>query len=1089
MQGNFASLHVHSQFSPLDSVASADEYVKRAVEVGITSIALTDHGKLGGHRELQRACQGTDIKPILGVETYYSPTDRFDRRTKANRQDGTSIYDHLILLAMNENGLRNLNKINAEAWQTGFYNKPRIDKELLELYGEDIIVSSACMSGPIAKPFREGNDHFAYERAEWFKDRFGDRFYIEIMTENDAELNTKLLTLADDLQIKPILTEDCHYVWPQDLWIEQAMLVIATSPKRIPGASIDQVKNASIMEKFNHLYGKDRQMSFEDLSVYMAGREFREKQLANQGIFRDDLFENTLEIADQIEEYPYFKGLSLLPSIDSPQEKLERMAWAGFKKRGLSGKIAEDRIKYELSVIRDKDFSIYFVIVNDILAWCREQGIRTGFGRGSSSNYLLCYCLGITEVDSLKYDLVPERFLDPDRPDWPDVDMDVQDDRRDEVKAFIEKKYGHVASISTLVYYQAKNGLKDAATALGISFSEANAAIKDLDPKLAFDQYLFNDSSRAFHKKYPDVLTIAQKLQGKLKNTGMHPGGIVISREPLENVAPIETAAVKGKDIRQPLIAYDMNEAEEIGLIKMDLLGLRDLAVIDDCLALLKKKGIDIDVMKIPLDDADTFKMLADGFTKGIFQAQGSAFHRWIMETGVTCFEDLIIGTSIARPGPMNTVGPIYKRRLRKEEAVSYVHPVMEQYLKGTLGVIIFQESVLQLLTNLAGFSMKEANQARRIIAKKKDPALLQVFKQKFMDGLAENGVRGKNAIKLWSDIEAHTGYSFGRGHAVAYSLLTNAMAYLKCHHPQEFILALLQHEKEDMAITDYLIEAKRMGINILMPHVNKSEKNFSIEGDAIRIGLTNVKFIAEKNVAPIIQNRPFKSYADIKTLMAKKGGINSRVVSSLLKVNAIPFDDTPKDPNWRDNLYEYLKIPQANTILPPKIASQMIVSSDYEESVPCLFSGMVRNVKNGPNWTLIEMLDAEGTLSFFTEPGIEMVKGNSYVVCLAGKSLQFHFDINEFNPKLDHPVVKYLKLQAPLCNDGEFYLLSMNSRKTRANNRMATIVYANKDKKLLSAMVFPKQWSAATAKLIPGTFNKIQTGLTDDGARFVTTI
>lgn len=1088
-----ASLHTHSQRSPLDSIATFTEYVAHAPKVGITAVSATDHGRTTGHRELQRAVRGTDIKAILGLEGYFSPTDRFDRRSKQARKDGTSVYDHLVIHAMNENGLKNLNAMNTEAWNSGFYHMPRVDKELLEQYNEDLIVTSACISGPIAKMLREdqpggANEEEAYERASWFQKVFGDRFYIELMADNDPDLNHKLLLLADTLGIKPIVTEDCHYVTKDDLWIEEAFLILSTNQKRIQGRSIldDQIKNKSFVEKYNYIWGKERPMTFQEFSIYMAGRDLREVQFADQGIDRKDIFENTLEIADRIGEYPYFENLNLLPTPkqQDPQKRLEQLAREGLSARGMTTKEDKERLEYELDIIKQKGFASYFLIVSYMLKFCRKNKIRVGFGRGSAAGSLVCYSLRITEINPMEEGLIFERFLDLDRTDWPDVDVDVQHSRRAEVKAELARQFGYVASIATKNMFKEKNSLKDAANVLGIPFSEANKAVKDLDPENAFDKYL----QSPFHKKYPDVYKLASKFEGKIKNTGMHAGGLVVSREPIQHYVPMETAN-GGKDLpRIPIIGYDMGETEEIGFIKMDFLGLKDWTIVDDCLAIIEEKtGKYIDHLEIPVDDPAVLKMLSDGYTEGVSQAQGHAFTKWILDTGVSSFKDLVIGTSIARPGPMTTIGEIYKRRLRGEEVVTYDHSVMEQHLKETLGVIVYQEQLMFMIRDLAGMSMKEANQVRRVVAKKKDPKLLKEFKEKFIAGASEK-VSKERAEQLWHDVEAHSGYSFNKSHAVAYSRQTNVMAWLKYYYPQYFMYALLKNEEDKDRTTDFLIEAKRLGVKVLLPDVNKSGPNYTIEGDGIRIGLGNVKYISEATSKPIIVNRPYRNFDHFKRVSeTKKSGINKRAVDSLVAINAFKdFTDNPSPDDWRSNLYEYVGIPsKAVNNLPPKVTLQMTTALDYDEEEPNVFMGMVRSIKMTDTWGRIEMLDGEtGVVSCFIKPDEQIEKGKTYVT-VSDKSMYDYIEVDDLKPSSTSPIAKYLKIGAPMAEEDEYFILAVKSRKTKAGATMATVVFADWHKKLYKCTVWPSDWITVYSKVKPGTFVKLMTELNDKGDRF----
>jgi DNA polymerase-3 subunit alpha len=1104
----FASLHVHTQHSPMDSIASSADYRKRGEELGYTAVANTDHGKDSNHREHQLAFAGSDIKPILGTEMYFSVTDRFDKRAKAKRSDGTSVYNHLIVLAKNENGLKNLNRLNEIGWNEGFYSKPRIDREILERYNEDLIVTSACMSGPVAQALLNNQEEQAYGRAQWFKEVFGDRFYIEVMTENSPELNNDLLMLADTLGIAPVLTEDTHYVWPEELWIEEAFLISATKPKQIKGRTYGNFKapkSVSHGEKmialYNHLYGSRAEleaegksrMEFQDFNLYMAGREFREAEMSKQGIDRADIFDNTVAIADRIEEYPFYKNLNLLPKpkASDPMKTLREKVKAGAKKRGTWGSPEHDaQRERELKIIEDKGKANYFVMANNMAAWAEKENIFQGFGRGSAPGFLTCYELGMTGFDPLPWNLVPERFMDPERNDNPDWDWDISDRRKPEVFRYLQRQHKNVSAIATFNTYKVKNSLKDAASILCIPFKEANDAIEGMpDINATWEHYLESDQGKAFHAKYPEVYELARKFEGRIKNSGMHPAGVVITNEPASNYFPIESAADKDSDSgeRKPLIAYDMSIVEEMGGIKYDLLGLKTLSVCEDAVnAIYDRTGVLLKMKDIPLDDPDVFEMLSSGKTKGIFQAEGHAFTNWIKQTGVTSFNDIVIGTSIARPGPMNTVGPIYKRRLAGEEVVSYVHPVMEKRLEETLGCIVYQEQVMFTMTDLAGMSMGKANEVRRVVSKKKDPALLEKYRDEFLSGAIQK-ISLDAAERLWHDIEAHAGYSFNKAHAVAYSMLTNATAWLKYHYPLEYMYALIKNEKDSGKITEYIIEAKSLGVKILLPHVNKSAAAMSIEDDAIRMGLSNIKFISDKLAERLIALRPIENYKQLEdAVFTKGGGLNSRVLQALNTVGAAEFKDNPKTGKEKSNYFEYLGIPASMTgDLPEKITSQLTQAQAYDENEPAIVLGMVKDIRKGAGWSIVELLDATGTMSFFTGEDSPLQKGQMYLCLIAEKRLHRHLPVDEVKPTNAHELISWLKFQAPVCDDGEAFILAFSGRVTKSKKRMATIVYGLKGKEILTCTVWPSDYPRAFSSCKPGTIVKLQTTLNESGDRF----
>lgn len=479
---NYTELHLHDYYSTLDGLNSPEEYMVRAKELGMTHLAQTNHGTLGGHREFQRAAAGAGITPILGLEAYISPTDRFDRRAATKREDGTSVYNHIILLARDEAGLRTLNRLSQQAWEEGFYSKPRIDRELLFGDNEGLIVLSGCLSGMVTKALEAGDRDRALSIASEFKEALGDRFYIEVQGHNPEHLNLGLLDVADTLGIKPVATSDCHYARKEDLWLEEAMLILSTGPKKNHGFNLAEAKKKDILDRLEYLY-PERKMTFVEFEIFLRDRETNLELFEKQGIVREDIYSNTMEIASRIGDYPYYSGLDLLPNPDNddPDRALRIKAVSALKKMGLyDNPVYRARIEEELDIIIAKGFSSYILVVEDIMSWARSRGIPVGPGRGSAAGSLICYALGITSVDPIEYGLLFFRFIDPARDDLPDVDMDFGDRRRPEVKEYVRQKYGHAASIATFNTFGGKSSLKDAARVLGIPLADVNRATKNL---------------------------------------------------------------------------------------------------------------------------------------------------------------------------------------------------------------------------------------------------------------------------------------------------------------------------------------------------------------------------------------------------------------------------------------------------------------------------------------------------------------------------------------------------------------------------------------------------------------------------------
>ena len=622
----YVPLHLHSHFSLLDGVATPEEYVKRAKDLGMPGLALTDHGSLSGHRSMYFAAKDAEIKPVLGVEAYICP-DRFDKRDKSERTLPLDlVYNHIILLAKDQTGLRNLGIMNEIAWTEGFYRKPRIDLDTLEKYREGIIVSSACQSGMIAKAIEFDDYVKAKELVLWFKERFEDDFYIEVMPHNPIKINKALLELADQYDVRPVVTPDCHHATTDQRVIQEMMLLINTHAKLQKDVTYESsVKFTDMMERLDHLYG-ERFLTFKDFKIHLLSPDEMQDEMMHQGIDREDIYSNTLDVLGKVEDYQLTRNvIAELPvAFEDPQRELATLAVEGLTKLGLTDDRYLQRLQEELKLIEEKSFAAYFLIVHDMLNWAKQQGIRIGPGRGSSAGSLVCYALGITKVDPLKYGLLFSRFIDPSRSDMPDIDTDIMDSRRDEIKQYLADAYKHVASVATFLEFSDKNIVRDVSRVLNVPLADVNKVLKKCHD---WEDFVTNDACKWFHDKYPEVAKYGQQIKGRIRGTGAHAAGVVLSKRPLSEYAPIETRAKAGED-RLVVVGIDGEQAAEAGLTKIDVLGLKTLTVIDDCLKSIKTRhGIDIDIDKVPLDDADVYKLLSDGFTKGVFQCMRSEEH------------------------------------------------------------------------------------------------------------------------------------------------------------------------------------------------------------------------------------------------------------------------------------------------------------------------------------------------------------------------------------------------------------------------------------------------------------------------------
>ena len=1068
----------------MDGVATPAEYARRAVEINMPALAITDHGTLSGHREFAREMQAVGVKPIFGIEAYIT-LDRTDKRDKTERTTPLDlIYNHIIVLAKNDVGLKNLNHLNEIAWTEGFYKKPRIDFDVLDRFGEGLIVSSACPSGLISKAIEHDEIAVAKTHLKWFKDRFGDDFYVEIMPHTDAAINLVLIELADANGIKMVTSTDCHHADLSQKEIQEIMLILNTGAKLEKDVSyMESVKHKSVMDRLDYLYGSDRRMTFKDFDIHLASYDEQRAALEKQGTYREDMFTNTLDLADKVEEYTIPRNLNLLPvEHKDPDGYLERLAVAGLRDRGVANEPGyRERLNEELQIIKDKKFSSYFIIVRNMINWSRSHGIMVGPGRGSSAGSLVCYALGITEIDPIEHNLLFFRFINPERNDFPDIDTDIQDTGRDRVKDYLVRQYRNVASIATFNQFKDKGVVRDVARVLHVPLSEVNKALKSVD---TWEEFISSDSTADFRKRYPEVVRFADALRGRIRGTGIHAAGVVTSREPIFNVAPMETRKAPGADERIPVLAVDMEEAADIGLIKIDALGLKTLTVISDALKIISDRhGIMFDLNGLPKDDKDVYAMLSAGLTKGVFQCEASPYTNLIVKMGIRNFDELVASNALVRPGAMNTIGKDYIARKQGKQSITFIHPSLIPFTEDTYGCVLYQEQVMQTCVTLGGMSMAEADKVRKIIGKKKDAKEFDKFKDKFI-GNAVKVVPQATAEKIWHDFEAHAGYSFNKSHAVAYSTLSYWTAWLKRYYPVEFMYALLKNETDKDKRTEYLIDAKRMGLQLKLPHVNESGIDFTIEGDAIRFGLSSIKFISDKIAQRYIDARPFESYKALEEFTFTKGnGVNSRALSAMNAVGAATFPDNPRDrEKVRENLYEYLNLPEFSADVPNHYYAFMTTAEEFEEDKAQIFMGIVKNIKRGKGWSMIEMMDRTGTIAAFDKENTSMEAGKSYLVLSGSKRIMDAVPVEDI-AKSKTPLVKFLNYKTLPYGEGEYYVVSFSPRVTKAGKRMGHMVVADAQRELHSVIVFPGIFTTAYMKAEPGSVCKMKFNLTKEGS------
>jgi DNA polymerase-3 subunit alpha len=1079
---SYNGLHVHTHYSLFDGIATPEEYLTRAKEIGMESLAITDHGSLSGHREFYRIAKEKGITPVLGIEGYIT-NDRFDQRATDVR-DGLLdlVYNHVIVLAKNKVGLENLNKLNEIAWTEGFFKKPRFDYEVLEKYSEGLIVLSGCLSGALAKAIEAEELAEAKRIIEWHKRVFGKDYYIEVMPHNPAEVNKQLLELADEFGVTPVVTPDCHHSDVGQKDIQELKLILNSYSNKVQKGSTYEksIKHDNLMDKLDYLYG-ERQISFSKFDIHLLSDEEMHNAMKSQGIDREDMYESTREIVSKIEDYEIADHLDLLPvQYQNPDKELRELALAGLKERSVDSQEYLDRLDEELKIIKDKSFGPYFLVVRSMIAWAKKEGIMVGPGRGSAAGSLLCYALGITDIDPIQHGLLFFRFINPERNDFPDIDTDIQDNRREDVKDYLVRQYKHVASIATFLQFKDKGVVRDIARVLNIPLTDVNKVLKVVD---TWDDYCMSKQAAWFREKYPEIEHYGDKLRGRIRGTGIHAAGVVTSKQPIFKFAPMETRTSPGNKERIPVVGVDMEEAERIGLIKIDALGLKTLSVLRDTLDIIKDRhGKSLDLLKTNMEDPKVYEMLSNGYTKGVFQCEATPYTNLLVKMGVKNFNELAASNALVRPGAMNTIGKDYIARKHGKQNISYHHQIFKEFTQDTYGCVLYQEQVMQACVHLGGMSMADADKVRKIIGKKKDAKEFDIFKDKFVSG-ASKFLTPNAALDLWTDFEAHAGYSFNKSHAVAYSTLSYWTAWLKTYYPLEFMYSILKNEKDKDERTEYLIEAKRMGIKIKLPHINESDADFKIEGQGIRFGLTGVKFISENAAKVCTENRPFTSYEQVKEVFGKKGnGVTSRQLDSLRKVGALTFADNPRNDNEvRENLYEFLNLPEFNISIPQHFYAFINEVDEFEEKGSFVLMGMVKSIKRGTGWSRVEILDKTGSVGIFDEEQTSIEPGRTYLLLASDNRIVSAIPVDEIG-KTDSSLVRYLNYKTLPFKGEELYVVSFKSRVTKAGKKMASLTLADSSRELHPVTVFPTSFPKAYMTIKEGSAYKFSLGKTKDG-------
>lgn len=916
---DFVHLHTHTQYSLLDGLTKVPDLINYVKELGMDSVAITDHGLLSGAIEFYKEAKAAGIKPIIGMEAYVAARKHTDRDPVKDRQN----Y-HLTLLAMDAKGYQNLMRLSSLASLEGFYYRPRIDHDLLEKYNEGIIVLSGCMGGEVSDGLRQGQYEQAKKTAAWYKKIFGDRYYIELMDHGHAnhptawdeqkEVNAGLLRLAAELSIPAVVTCDAHYLKHADQEAHEILLCVQTSS----------------------FLSEEGRFSLEDFELHVMDPK---DVIKRWGQSHPDLIANTKAIAMRCNLEIDLGGILLpkFPLKKSETEKslLEKMVWQGLAWRyggidyesakslsvdAAKKKLAKEirqRADYELGVVEKMGFSGYFLIAADFINWGKNEGIVFGPGRGSTAGSLLAYATRITDLDPLKYDLLFERFLNPDRISMPDMDIDIQDSRRDEVIDYCVKKYGRdrVANIVTFGRMAARNSVRDVARVLQVPYAEADRLAKMIPPPvqgrhIPLASHIKNvpDLERE-NKTNPQaarVFDLAIKLEGTIRSHGVHAAGVVIAPKDIVEYAPLELAQ-KGAIATQ----YSMNPVEDLGLLKIDFLGLSNLTTIRNTLRIIKKvHGEEIDISKIPLDDKKTYSLLQKGETTGVFQLESPGMRRYLKKLEPSVFEDIVAMVALYRPGPMQWIDDFIARKhgLRK---ISYPHPIMKMALENTYGVMVYQEQVMQISKDLCGFSGGQADTLRKAIGKK-IPEVLAKLKSDFIEGAIKTSNADRRAMeKFWKQLEDFAAYCFNKSHAACYGLIAYQTAYLKAHYPEAFMAALMTSDFDNIdRLAIEIAECKNMGIEVLPPDINESFHEFAVVPHAkqIRFGLDAIKNVGHGAADEIIAGRSkaggkFVALEDFCKHVSA-GTVNRKVLESLIKAGAFDsFGDRSLLLNNVDNI------------------------------------------------------------------------------------------------------------------------------------------------------------------------------------------
>jgi len=898
MARDFVHLHMHTEYSLLDGANRIKDLVKRVKELEMNAVAITDHGNMFGVIELYKECKANGIKPILGMEAYIAPRSRYEKEGKIDSEP-----NHLVLLAMNNTGYKNLVKLCSIAYTEGFYYKPRLDIEVLEKYNEGIIALSGCLAGAVPRKIINGDLAGAKETIIKYKEIFKERYYLEIQDNKLRDqmlVNQHLIRFSRELGVPLVATNDCHYLTKDDYYSHEVLLCIQTRKK---------------------MSDEDR-MSFEKNEFYVKSKD----EMLDAFESFPEAIDNTQIIADRCNVDIQF-GHTILPHIDvgenvSHLEYFKNICYTALKEKynGERYKEAEERLKYEIEIIEKMGYIDYFLIVADFIKYAKDNGISVGPGRGSGAGSIAAYLSGITDIDPLKFNLIFERFLNPERVSMPDFDVDFCYERREEVIEYVAKKYGrdHVAQIITFGTMAARNAIRDTARALDISYQKADMVAKLVPQEMKMTINKALDVSQELKMMYDTdeevkkLIDIAKKMEGLPRHASTHAAGVVITKDPVDSYVPLY--------LNQDAIStqFTMTTLEELGLLKMDFLGLRTLTVISDAIYLIKKiHGIDVDFGK-DFDDSKVYKMLSEGKATGVFQMESTGFRNVMKELKPNCLEDIIVMISLYRPGPMDQI-PRYIKNKNNPGNVQYTHKALEPILNLTYGCMVYQEQVMQIFRDLAGYSLGRADLVRRAMGKKKLDVMAkerEIFIHGLkdengnytIDGAIRRGIDEASANKIFDEMSEFAKYAFNKSHAAAYAVVSYQTAYLKAHYPAEFMAATMNSFLGNLdKVPEYIAECKLSGIEVLRPDINESYARFAVINNKIRFALASIKNVGEAAIETIVRERKengiYKDFVDfLKRVESEK--VNKKCIESLILAGA--FDELEKDYTRRDLIYNF---------------------------------------------------------------------------------------------------------------------------------------------------------------------------------------